>query len=425
MPMSKENEPSIADLYQELEQFIKELIEAKKPFLERRTILRNHCKDMQLYVPDGDLFRIERRVRHQLRGQSEGDLPNVEIVIPEEKWLWYDLIAEGCLNLVVALQKVGKSSLIGAFLGALTCGLTDYLGKDINGDKRPLIIVGTDQPSGDWAEILIPVGLAKRTSEKKVKWLDPIVRLWHKGNPIHLTEEGIEAIYEVAKANPNSVVLLDAFASLIRGTGLDEYKPEAVEPISVLSEMLAETGATLILLHHASKSRDGERASNAARGSNALPAEATQIIQLNWVKPDDKQDQRIAISTEGRNSKPVDMVVEQIQRSQWISHGSTASLKEELRLEKAEASLNEKQDLVLTFINGLEKPNPTDALKVSNEFAEMYKGNGQIKAFATLNQLTRKGLIKKKIFATVERGNVAVFFPRSWQDGEVSTLLFR
>ena len=81
--------------------------------------------------------------------------------------------------------------------------------------------------------------------------------------------------------------------------------------------------------------------------------------------------------------------------------------------------------MVLTFVNGLEKPNPTDALKVGNEFAEMYESNAQVKAFSTLNQLTRKGLIKKKIFATVERGNVAVFFPRSWQDGEVSTLLFR
>ena len=59
MPMSKENEPSIAELYQELELFIKDLIEAEKPFLERRTILRNHCRDMQLYVPDGDLFRKE------------------------------------------------------------------------------------------------------------------------------------------------------------------------------------------------------------------------------------------------------------------------------------------------------------------------------------------------------------------------------
>jgi hypothetical protein len=317
-----------------------------------------------------------------------------------------------------------------AFFMALTCGLTDFLGKDLIGGKRPIIIVGTDQPAGDWREILEPIGLAKRNGQETF-WLDPIVRLWHKGNPIHLTEEGIEKIYELAKANPNSIVLLDAFSSLIRPTGLDEYKPEAVEPVSVLSEMLAETGATLILLHHAGKARDAERASNASRGSNALPAEASQIIQLNWLKPDDKQDQRIAISTEGRNSKPVDMVVEQIQRSQWISHGSSASLKEELRLEKAEASLNEKQDLVLTFVNGLEKPNPTDASKVSNEFADIYldkngkNTNGNIKAYATLNQLANKGLIKKKIFATVERGNVAVFFPRSWQDGEVSTLLFR
>ena len=117
--MSENNKPSFEDLYQELEDCCRELFEAQKPYLERRTLLRNQSKDFGLYVPDGDLFKIERRVRNQLRGQSEGDLPNVEIVIPEEKWLWYDLIAEGVLNLVVALQKVGKSSLIGAFLGDL------------------------------------------------------------------------------------------------------------------------------------------------------------------------------------------------------------------------------------------------------------------------------------------------------------------
>ena len=60
--MSKQNEPSIEDLYQELEGLIKDLIESEKPFLERRTILRNQCKDLGLYVPDGDLFKIERRV---------------------------------------------------------------------------------------------------------------------------------------------------------------------------------------------------------------------------------------------------------------------------------------------------------------------------------------------------------------------------
>ena len=429
--MSKDNEPSIAELYQDVEECCKQLFLQEKPYLERRTILRNHCKDIQLYIPDNDLFRIEHKVRHELRGQSEGDLPDVEIQIPEEKWLWHDLIAEGTLNLVIALQKVGKSSLMGAFLGALTCGLTDYLGKDIHGEKRPLIIVGTDQPASDWAEILVAVGLAKRTGEKGIKWLQPIVRLWHRGNPIHLTEEGIETIYSVAKENPNAVVLLDSFSALLRGTGLDEYKPEGVEPISALCEALAPTGATVILLHHSSKSRDSERASNAARGTNALTADCSQLMQLNWLKPDMKHDQRIAITTQGRNSKPVDLVIEQVERAQWISHGSSAEIKEELRLEKEEAKLNEKQDLVLTFVNGLEKPNPTDALTVSKEFADIYldkdgkKKNGNIKALATLNQLTKKGLIKKKIFTTADRGNVAIFFPRSWEENEVSTLSYR
>ena len=190
--------------------------------------------------------------------------------------------------------------------------------------------------------------------------------------------------------------------------------------------MLAETGATLILLHHASKSRDGERASNAARGSNALPAEATQIMQFNWLKPDNKQDQRIAITTEGRNSKPVDIVVEQIQRAQWISHGSSEAIKEELRLEKEESKLNDRQELVLTFINALEKFNPIDPADLSTKLAtEFGDTTGKVKALATLNQLYRRGLIKKKTFATVDRGNVAIFFPRSWHESELSLLTYK
>ena len=78
---------------------------------------------------------------------------------------------------------------------------------------------------------------------------------------------------------------------------------------------------------------------------------------------------------------------------------------------------------------GIEKPNPTDALTVNKEFADIYldkdgkNKNGNIKALATLNQLTKKGLIKKKIFTTADRGNVAIFIHRLWEENEVSTLL--
>ena len=116
----------------------------------------------------------------------------------------------------------------------------------------------------------------KKTSKNKAIILEPVKRLWHKGASIHLDEQGIEEIVSVAEENPNSIIVLDAFASLISGIGLDENKPEATEPIRFLTEALP-LDATPILLHHSSKSRSGERASNAARGSNALTAEPVPI----------------------------------------------------------------------------------------------------------------------------------------------------
>ena len=66
-----------------------------------------------------------------------------------------------------------------------------------------------------------------------------------------------------------------------------------------------------------------------------------------------------------------------------------------------------------------------------SDFADIYldkdgkNKNVNIKALATLNQLTKKGLIKKKIFTTADRGNVAIFFPGSWEENEVSNLSYR
>ncbi len=82
--------------------------------------------------------------------------------------------------------------------------------------------------------------------------------------------------------------------------------------------------------------------------------------------------------------------------------------------------------MVLTFVNGLEKPNPIDATKSSRDLvAEYGDKTGRVRALATLNQLAKRGLIKKKIFTTADRGNVAIFFPRAWSENEVSTLSYR
>ena len=386
--------------FDELIKIAEKLIEQNVPVLKRPTVIRNQALSKKLSLRDKDVFLILNKARNNKRDAEEGEVPDVEFDIKEEKWLWNNLIAEGTLNLVVSMPKVGKSSLISAFLGALTSGNTEFLGQELVGGVRSIHICGTDQPLGDWMQILIPVGLAAKTSKGKGVILSPLKKLWHKGKPIYLTEDNIQKLEEIAKAEPNSIFVLDAFATLLSGTGLDENHAECVEPVRMLFEALAPTGATIILLHHEGSTNSHRRASEASRGTNALPAEASQIIQLNWLSPDNKNDNRISISTQGRNSRPVDMVIEQVDRAMWVHHGNTQQIEEELKIEKIISGLTERQQDVYQIIeeHKIDFITPTQlALKV--QFSEKDKTNLDL-CRRTLDQLVKKMLLEVKQYPT-------------------------
>ncbi len=393
----------------ELQKLAEKLIKEKTPPFERQALMRCAALDSSLSLRDGELFQLIAKARAKLKGKSSGELPNQEIDIPEEAWLWDQLISDRTLTLVTALQKVGKSALVSAFFGCLTYDSKEFLGQSINAKKRPIIIVGTDQPLSDWAKILVPCGLMKKPRKGKVEILDPIVRLWHLQNSIHLDEKGIEEIVQLAEENKNSIVLLDAFASLIGGLGLDENKAEATEPIRFLLEALP-SDATPILLHHSSKSRSGERASNAARGSNALTAEASQIIKMDWFSQDE-HDQRISISTQGRNSIPIDLVVEQIERSQWISHGSTRSVTQKEKLAQKEEDLSERQGDALEEVRDYWEENfkGLNSKQLQDAYPDHFDTDK--KALATLKQLEKKGFLQSTKTALEGKGDVRLFKP--------------
>ena len=175
-------------------------------------------------------------------------------------------------------------------------------------------------------------------------------------------------------------------------------------------EMVEPHQITPVLIHHASKSRAGERASNASRNSNAIPAAVSQIISLHWLEPDKKSDPRINLTTEGRNSKPVDLVIEQIDRSQWISHGTAEDIKERKRLENVEAKLSERQSDALAELRDawenhhqeLTAPGLLD--RMPDEFDNVRK------ARATLQQLHEKGLADKRTDIDPDHGGTVIRF---------------
>ena len=397
------------------------LIENNVPVLKRPTVIRNQALGKKLHLRDKDVFAILSKARDNKRGTEEGETPNVEFDIKEEKWLWNNLIAEGTLNLVVSMPKVGKSSLISAFLGALSRGSTEFLGQSVTvekseeGDPRSIYICGTDQPLNDWMAILEPVGLAKKSSTKgKGVILNPLKKLWHKGKPIYLTEDNIQKLEEIAKADKNSIFVFDAFASLLSGTGLDENHAECVEPVRMLFEALAPTGATIILLHHEGSTNSHKRASEASRGTNALPAEASQIIQLNWVNDTNKDDNRISVSTQGRNSKPVDMIIEQVDRAVWANCGSHQDIENERKEEIKISRLNPRQRAVRDLINSLKKYTPVNSTVVGQIMSDEYGNNATVKAIANLQQLAQKELIQVRKFSTSDRGVMYGFYPNNW-----------
>ena len=121
---------------------------------------------------------------------------------------------------------------------------------------------------------------------------------------------------------------------------------------------------------------------------------------LDWLNPENKDDNRISVSTQGRNSKPVDMVIEQVDRAVWVHHGSTQEIEEELKIEKIINGLTERQQDVYQIIeeHPIDFITPTQ-LAEKVEFSEKEKTNLDL-CRRTLDQLVKKKLVENKKAST-------------------------
>lgn len=327
--------------------------------------------------------------RRKAAGTIEPVRPGDVVDLTPDPWHWQGIVmaGPGTFNLLVALPKVGKTSLLLAMIGAWHHGLQSFLGADLIGTCPPVLIVGTDQPISDWGRMLQEVGLFADGTITA-----PIVGLYHKGAPLHLDPEGIERIANHAADNPRLVIVLDSIAACVGPLGLDENSAEIVEPINDLLEAISPHGATLVAVHHSSKGRAGQSATMASRGSTALPAAASQIISLDRLasSPGSPQDRRLVLKTEGRGGLPVQILIERTPDG-WINHGSAESVALAQHLQEVEEKLTDRQLEVLEHVreqwsNGTRSD--------SGSVAQIIGGkNGERIALRCLDQLQRRGLL--------------------------------
>jgi len=373
-----------------------ELLNQRVAQAHRVIHLREAASDLGLNIRDGELRRVLADARRTIAGSAEaiGARPISLAPVP---WMVDGLLMARGLNLYIAPPKCGKTSLVMQMISQWAAGAPSYLGRQFRTPCPPVLVVGPDMPEGDWGLLLRDLDLLQEDLRLKA----PIVDLFTAGQPLTLDEEGIERIGQYAASHPGLLVVLDSVHTATVRLGISENDPEIAGPLLSLIEALEPHGATLLAIHHANKARMGETPTLASRGSSAIPALASHMVGMSRLtqqpQMNGKSDRRVVLKTEGRGGMPLELLVERVEDAGWICHGDADAVQSEKQRHELESKLNERQIEALEAcrerweLDGL----PMDAMDLAPMLG--LRGDGERKARATLDQLTRLGFLNVEV----------------------------
>jgi hypothetical protein len=175
---------------------------------------------------------------------------------------------------------------------------------------------------------------------------------------------------------------------------LKEESPEAALPLQELAEALDGTDATTALIHHAAKGRATEGASSASRGSTAIPALASQIIQLSPASTNPNDDRK-TLRTEGRGGQPLSLVIER-DDAHWQICGSTEEIEREHQRETTIEKLTERQLSAFGVVEDQWEQDQTTTAKEVAQRLELDGTDPERKALDVLRQLFDRELVQRR-----------------------------
>lgn len=309
---------------------------------ERLIHLRRFAQSIETKFTDTELRQQLWSARRVLAGVIEPHKAGSRLLRRKAPFLWQGVVMKEATTLVVSLPKVGKSRLLCQFIGHLHRGKSEFLGQQLFGPCPPVLIVGSDQDEGDWAECLHLAGLLPNG-----QLADCIVALYDKGRPLHLDNAGIETIADYASKQPGLLILLDSYYACTHQLGLIERDANYAGPLVDLQEAIAPYKASLLVIHHSKKGAGaGETATEVSRGTTALPSQSSWNIALSrrsQENPLAPQDRLITLKSEGRGGSPVEMLIEQVDEgTRWISHGDAETIAKQQAIQDSINNLGER-----------------------------------------------------------------------------------
>tara|TARA_E500000331_G_C17252059_1_gene711592 strand:+ start:452 stop:1819 length:1368 start_codon:yes stop_codon:yes gene_type:complete len=341
---------------QRLEGFARAILKRKDIKVTQRIHHMRRCVGQLgktgLFIKDEQLKEILYQERAVLNGSNKPWRGGEKMKFNPAPFMWHGIVMANTTNLIVSLPKVGKSRLFTQMYGQLAKGEDSFLGQKLQDEIPPIYIAGTDQPDDDWALCLRLAGLL----DKKTDTLDKrILRLHTKNkNPIHLDDKGIDTIAAACQEFPKLLLLLDSYSSCVAPLGLNESDANFAEPLLDLQEAISPYKPTVIIIHHSGKGNAGLGASMSSRGTTALPAAVSQTVNLSKMQKESPlapTDDRVKLITEGRASKPLDLLIEQIDNGEeWILHGDADHVAKVEAVQDLVDGLNARQTLAIEDI---------------------------------------------------------------------------
>ena len=277
-----------------------------------------------------------------------------ELPDDDDEYLIQGLILARALNIVGADPKAGKTLWSVALIASLLHGCGEFIGRSITSRPQTIIIVGPDQAVKLWKRQLRAVGLVQGNT------LDlRIVRLWDSHNPWAATPEGIAELRQVCAEHPGSLVLVDSFAKVSEKLGIDENSREAAEVLTDIERACIVHGCTPLVIHHNAKAagRIGIVNGAALRGNGAIRANASQLLILTLIDPDNPKDPRRRLVTEGRGTEFIDSVIQlEDDGRSWRHVCEFSEHRQSAKAEKAREKLTERQAQALRALKGIDEP---------------------------------------------------------------------
>ena len=349
-----EGKPDLEVIRDAADYVVVENINRSRPqYLHR---LRELVEEKLSIPPRDDLYRREIGEAIIRRDGIECNpfIGGCELPDDDDEWLVDGLVMAGALNIVGADPKAGKTLWSVSLIASLLHGCGEFIGRTITGRPQTIIIVGPDQAVKLWKRQLRAVGLVQGNT------LDPrIVRLWDSRNPWAATPEGIAELRQVCAENPGSLVLVDSFAKVSEKLGIDENSREAAEVLTDIERACIVHNCTPLVIHHNAKAagRVGIVNGAALRGNGAIRANASQLLILTLIEPDNPKDPRRRLVTEGRGTEFIDSVIQLEDDGRgWSLVCEFSEHRSAAKVEKAREKLTARQAEALRALEGSDVP---------------------------------------------------------------------